>query len=49
MALAGSRGRIDQEDTVKLGSKPPELKPGDTAKTTPVKLGAAFVLSGRGE
>jgi CHAT domain-containing protein len=48
-ALAGSRGRIDQEHTVKLGSKPPEPKPGASAKTTPVKLWAAFILSGRGE
>jgi tetratricopeptide (TPR) repeat protein/CHAT domain-containing protein len=45
-ALAGSRGRIDQEDTVKLGAQPPEAKPGATARTTPVKLWAAFVLSG---
>ncbi len=47
-ALAGSRGKIDQEDTVKQGSKPPEPKPGETPKTTPVRLWAAFVLSGKG-
>jgi CHAT domain-containing protein len=41
-ALAGSRGRLDEADTVKLG-------PAATLKTTPVKLWAAFVLSGRGE
>jgi hypothetical protein len=34
---------------VKAGSSPQELKPGETAKTTPVKFWAAFVLSGRGE
>jgi CHAT domain-containing protein/tetratricopeptide (TPR) repeat protein len=48
-ALAGSRGRIDLEDAVKLGAQPPQPKPGATARTTPVKLWAAFVLSGRGE
>jgi hypothetical protein len=48
-ALAGSRGPIDQADTVKLGSKPLKTKPGDKGKTTPVKLWAAFVLSGVGQ
>jgi CHAT domain-containing protein len=48
-ALAGSRGRLDQEDTVKLGARPRDAKPGATAETTPAKLWAAFILSGRGE
>jgi CHAT domain-containing protein/Tfp pilus assembly protein PilF len=48
-ALAGSRGKIAKDDAVKQGSAPPEVKPGEAAKTTPVKLWAAFVLSGRGE
>ena len=48
-ALAGSRGKVKQDDAVKEGSAPPEVKPGEAAKTTPVKLWAAFVLSGRGE
>jgi CHAT domain-containing protein len=49
LALAGSRGAIDQADAVKLGSKAPDAKPGGGRKTTPVKLWAAFVLSGLGE
>jgi len=48
-ALAGSRGKIAKDDAVKEGSAPPEAKPGEAAKTTPTKLWAAFVLSGRGE
>src|SRR5205085_11589752 len=48
-ALAGSRGPIDQTDTVKLGSKPAETKPGQAPKTTPTRLWAAFVLSGTGK
>ncbi len=43
------RGKINPGDTVTLGSKPTETKPGETAKTTPVKLWAAFVLSGSGK
>jgi hypothetical protein len=34
---------------VKAGSTPAESKPGETAKATPTRLWAAFVLSGRGE
>jgi tetratricopeptide (TPR) repeat protein len=45
----GTRGKINPGDPVTIGSKPPEVKPGETAKTTPTKLWAAFVLSGRGE
>src|SRR5262249_56542950 len=41
-ALAGSRGPIKQEDTVKQGSAPAEAKPGETAHTTPTQLGAAI-------
>jgi CHAT domain-containing protein len=48
-ALAGSRGPIDQADTVKLGSKPLKTKPGEKVNTTPARLWAAFVLSGLGE
>jgi CHAT domain-containing protein/tetratricopeptide (TPR) repeat protein len=48
-ALAGSRGKIAQADTVKIGSQTAETTPGATARTTPVKLWAAFILSGRGE
>src|SRR5262249_22949393 len=48
-ALAGSRGPVDQAATIKLGSKPAETKPGEKAKTTPVGLWAAFVLSGLGQ
>jgi CHAT domain-containing protein len=48
-ALAGSRGPIDQADTVKLGAKSPPVTAGQAPKTTPVHLWAAFVLSGRGE
>jgi CHAT domain-containing protein/tetratricopeptide (TPR) repeat protein len=42
------RGKINPGDTVTLGSKPLETKPGERAKTTPTKLWAAFVLSGAG-
>ena len=48
-ALAGSRGAIDQAATVKLGSPAPGAQPGEGRKTAPVKLWAAFVLSGLGE
>ena len=48
-ALAGSRGKITQDDTVKAGSAATETKPGEKGKTTPTKLWAAFLLSGRGE
>jgi CHAT domain-containing protein len=48
-ALAGSRGKVKQDDAVKKGSSPPDVKPGEAAKTAPTKLWAAFVLSGRGE
>ena len=48
-ALAGSRGKIAQDNTVKAGSAPLTTTPSATAQTTPVRLWAAFVLSGRGE
>jgi CHAT domain-containing protein len=48
-ALAGSRGPIDLEDTIKLGSRPPPVKSGDAGRRAPARLWAAFVLSGRGQ
>jgi CHAT domain-containing protein len=48
-ALAGSRGKIDQANAMRIGAQPPPTSPGATARTTPVRLWAAFVLSGRGE
>src|SRR5262249_58037022 len=48
-ALAGSRGKVKQDDAVKEGSAPPETKTGDASKTAPGRLWAAFVLNGRGE
>jgi CHAT domain-containing protein len=47
--LAGGRGAIDQGATVTVGPRPAEAKPGAKAQTAPVKLWAAFVLSGLGE
>jgi CHAT domain-containing protein len=47
--LAGSRGKIKQDETVKVGSTATATKPGETAKTTPTKLWAAFILSGTGK
>jgi CHAT domain-containing protein/Tfp pilus assembly protein PilF len=48
-ALAGSRGKVNQEEAVKQGSKPAEAKPGEAASKAPTALWAAFVLSGTGQ
>ncbi len=48
-ALAGERGRPILDETARKGSAATPLPPGETAKTTPTRLWAAFVLSGVGK